>query len=107
MAATTPVIAVCGVEALHVLAKAAGACDSNAAAGSLEVCGDGDRVAEGAGGAGEGTAGPGGVSGGGGGPPGKKVPKGTRAFLGNKEKKAKAARPGRGGRATSEENATR
>ena len=44
MAATKPGMAVCGLMARHVLAKAAGACESNAATGSLDACGVGDDV---------------------------------------------------------------
>src|SRR5438552_12821892 len=106
MTATRTVIAVCGVRALHVLAKAAGACDSNAATGSLGVCGDGDWVAEGAGGAGEVTAGPGVVAAGDGALLDKMLPMVTRSFCGTRKKIPKAARPRRAVLATIEETAT-
>src|SRR5215471_3884958 len=44
MAATRPVIAGWGARARHVLAKAAGACDFNAAVGSLVALGDEEWV---------------------------------------------------------------
>src|SRR6516165_4320567 len=106
MTATTPVIVVCGVRARHVLAKAAGACDSNAAAGSLGVSGDGDRVAGGVGGAGEVTAGPGVVAAGDGALLDKMLPRVTRSFCGTRKKMAKAARPSRAVLATIEDTAS-
>src|SRR6516165_11543027 len=103
MTATTPVIVVCGVRARHVLAKAAGACDSNAAAGSLGVCGDGDWVA---GGAGEETAGPGVVAADAGALLDKMLPRVTRSFCGTRKKIPKAATASRAVLATIEATAS-
>src|SRR5262249_39390139 len=76
IAALRPVIAVCGLKALHVLAKAGGTCDSNTVTGSLDVLGDG---------AGEVTTG--GVL------PGPSPVKVVSALWGIAEKSPNAARP--------------